>query len=517
MSKMSIEECLAHADETKALCLEAGALKRVPSLIRQYFTNDAEGAGELAVYLVADENTWEAAGKALEEVLSAANTGEVASQAAITIAGKYVFPAKPTLHAEYPHVESLRDTLKAAYQGCMALPASQAAGRRAFVPIAIGGGTLNDLVKKAVSELDPPLPYICLATAASVDGFTANGAPLLLDGFKQTLRCAAPRLVIADLDVLAAEPAYLASSGFADLASKIIAGADWLMAEEVENCLNQAGIPRDTLTKDFAEPIDQVAWDMTQTSLMDNLHASIDAVRGDTAALKTLFEALAITGFAMQRLKSSRPVSSAEHMLAHVWEMENIVHSKESSELLSKDLAVSCTIGETVTHGHKVAIGTLAATAFTELFFKNPNAPPSPPSGWVYASSAAHSSAGREAQVAKAFAGMPAEASIIKTALSKLLDNRTAAVINQYVQDKWQGLRSKVLERLVPYAELKSMFEKAGAPTKPEHINISREKVLADIRRAQMIRTRYSIFDLAFDTGCLDTIIKGIGENNEYL
>jgi hypothetical protein len=32
--------------------------------------------------------------------------------------------------------------------------------------------------------------------------------------------------------------------------------------------------------------------------------------------------------------------------------------------------------GVPVTHGHKVTIGTLAATAFTEIFFADPKGPP---------------------------------------------------------------------------------------------------------------------------------------------
>jgi glycerol-1-phosphate dehydrogenase [NAD(P)+] len=41
------------------------------------------------------------------------------------------------------------------------------------------------------------------ATAASMDGYTAFGAAITHDGFKQTFACPAPRAVVADLDILA--------------------------------------------------------------------------------------------------------------------------------------------------------------------------------------------------------------------------------------------------------------------------------------------------------------------------
>jgi glycerol dehydrogenase-like iron-containing ADH family enzyme len=41
-------------------------------------------------------------------------------------------------------------------------------------------------------------------------------------------------------------------------------------------------------------------------------------------AVEAVFSGLAMTGFAMQITKSSRPVSGAEHLFSHIWEMENL-------------------------------------------------------------------------------------------------------------------------------------------------------------------------------------------------
>src|SRR5438132_281339 len=73
-----------------------------------------------------------------------------------------------------------------------------------------------------------------VATAASMDGYTAFGAAITKDGYKHTMTCPAPLAVLADLDVLRSAPARMTSSGYADLLGKVPAGADWLVADALE-------------------------------------------------------------------------------------------------------------------------------------------------------------------------------------------------------------------------------------------------------------------------------------------
>ncbi|MDR2182097.1 MAG: iron-containing alcohol dehydrogenase, partial [Treponema sp.] len=207
MNGISLAECLASADDTKEMVIMEGALEAVPSLLERYF---AGASGEIPpLFLAADENTWRAAGAELERVLRAAN---------LAISGTHIFPAAD-LHGDYALAEKLAALMK------------ERRGNGSLVPLAIGSGTINDLVKCASAECG--LPYCCVPTAASVDGYTAHGAALLKDGFKQTVPCAAPRLVAADTRVLAKAPAFLASSGYGDLAGKLIAGADWIIADKL--------------------------------------------------------------------------------------------------------------------------------------------------------------------------------------------------------------------------------------------------------------------------------------------
>ncbi|MDR3168031.1 MAG: sn-glycerol-1-phosphate dehydrogenase, partial [Treponema sp.] len=445
----TLADCLKAADETRELLLKKEALQDIPALLNKYFSSSS-------VYLVADENTYQAAGQKVREILE---------QGGLKILDTYIFPGEPRLHAEYAHIKTLTDRFSS--------PGGHKNGQADPVPIAVGAGTLNDLVKRAAFELK--LPYLCVPTAASVDGFTAFGAALLVEGVKETLPCTAPRVLAADTEVLAASPAYLSSSGFGDLASKIIAGTDWIIAAKAGTW----GAP-------VAEPIDEKAWNMVQPGLLDTLRSSVRAAQGDRDAVSALFGALAVTGFAMQYFKTSRPVSGSEHLFSHVWEME--------------DLSLN---GVPITHGHKVALGTLAATAFTELFFASPNGPPPVPGNYKRPAPKE-----REAEVKTAFQKNRARDGVVKTALEKLTENRIAAAIGDGFRDSWKDIRGAVLEKLLPYGELRALLAEAGCPVKPELINLTRSAVIATARPAQMMRNKYCILDLAWDMGVFETILS---------
>jgi glycerol-1-phosphate dehydrogenase [NAD(P)+] len=455
----SLEDCLRAAEETETLCLKQDALEEIPGIIHTYYPCTG-------VCIIADENTYGAAGKRVRDILR---------DGGIPLSPPLIFPGTPRLHAEYPRVSGITGHIRA-------LP-----GQETLLPLSIGAGTINDLVKRAAFELRRP--YLCVPTAASVDGYTSYGAALLLDGFKQTLPCTAPKALAAETGVLAEAPAYLSSSGFGDLAGKLIAGTDWIIAD-IAGPLGAPG----------TEPIDEKAWAMTQTGLRDALDRSAAAVRGDRDAVQALFEALAITGFAMQYLRSSRPVSGCEHLLSHVWEME--------------DLAVE---GVPVTHGHKVALGTLAASAFTELLFASPEPPF--PADRNYRRPRPEE---REAEVRSAFSGLafkgrgPEEAAV-KTALEKLGDEKSAETLTGALRDNWKHIRSQVLERLLPYGKLRALMEDGGCPILPQTINLTRSQTIAAARRAQMIRNRYTVLDLAWDLGVFEEILGRLEDSAIYL
>lgn len=461
----TISECLALASDTRAMALGLDALSQLPELIQTHFgTGGASSAsGSTAsmgsgAFLIADGNTMEAAGLKVQEILR---------NAGIAVLGSHIYPAEPRLHADYAKAKAL---------GALLRDQNPQPG----VLISVGAGTVNDLVKRGAYEAG--LPYLCVATAASVDGYTSAGSALLDRGFKRTFACPAPRVVVADSAVLADAPAYLASSGFGDLAGKVIAGTDWLIAEAA----GAVGAPG-------TEPIDAKAWAMTQTGLEAALLASEGAHRGDGPSLETLFEALALTGFAMQYTRSSRPVSGCEHLFSHVWEMA--------------DLSVN---GVPVTHGHKVAIGTLCAAAFTELLFRSKEPPRVIPQAWP-------TRAARETEVREAFRGRPALEEAVATALEKLMRPEARTRMAEALRDQWGRLRTTVLSRLPAYDELRDQLARAGCPVCPEDIGLNREEAIATARLAQMIRNRYTVLDLGWDLEVFDSVLEAMEADYRYL
>ena len=297
-----IRQAVQQADDTRAVEVGSGTLQVVPNLLRQMFY---EGEGENAkAVIVADMNTWHAAGEKVSQLLS---------EAGIQTPDPIILD-DPDLHATSEYVEQVEAGLK----------------RVDATPLAVGSGTINDLTKLASHNVGRP--YMVVGTAASMDGYTAFGASVVYNNSKQTMYCPAPRAVVADMDVLAAAPPEMNAAGYGDLLAKVVAGGDWIIADALE-----------------IEPIHRPSWDLTQTYLHDWVSRP-EAVRsGDPEALADLTLGLIMTGFGMQSARSSRPASGAEHQFSHLWDMQHHTHE-----------------GRIPFHGCKVSIGLLASTLMHE-------------------------------------------------------------------------------------------------------------------------------------------------------
>src|ERR1035441_6408989 len=213
--KLSLAEALSAARDTRCLELGNGVLSRTPEVFRQQF-------GGKTALLIADTNTFAAAGQAVQEAFSRSRHA---------CREPFIF-ADPKLYAEHKYVATLEEALR---------------GHDA-IPVAVGSGTLNDLTKLASHRTGRP--YMVVATAASMDGYTAFGASITYQGSKQTFSCPAPTAVVADLDVICSAPEGMNASGYADLLAKVPAGADWLLADAL-------GL----------DTIDQTAWAIVQGGL----------------------------------------------------------------------------------------------------------------------------------------------------------------------------------------------------------------------------------------------------------
>jgi glycerol-1-phosphate dehydrogenase [NAD(P)+] len=60
-----------------------------------------------------------------------------------------------------------------------------------------------------------------------------------------------------------------------------------------------------------------------------------------------------------------------------------------------------------------------------------------------------------------------------------------------------------LIGQLLTAAQLRDLLRAAGCPTTPEEIGLDRSRLRASYVQARQIRSRYTIFDLAAETGCL--------------
>lgn len=436
MNDERIEAALQEATDTRNVTIGEGVLASVVEVFEESF-------GDLEAIVVADENTFEVAGREVQRHLE---------EAGHKLREPYVFPGEPALYAEYVNIETLVEAL----------------GEHEAIPIAVGSGSLNDIVKRSSYECERP--YMCVGTAASMDGYTAFGASIEKDGHKQTLTCPAPRAVLADVDVLVGAPDRMTASGYADLLGKVTSGADWLVADALE-----------------VEEIDEKGWSLVQDHLRGWIGEPSELKAGDGEAMDSLIEGLVMSGLAMQSYQSSRTASGAEHQFSHLWEGEGL--GRDYNPPLS--------------HGFKVGVGSIAIAAFYERVLERDLSDLD-----IEAVRASWPTREDLEQEVRAAHTPPLEEAAVEQSLAKYIDADELAGRLERIREVWPGLREKLVEQLMPASQIKEMLEEAGCPTSPEEIGLGWEEFKATYSRARMIRSRYTVLDLAAETGIFDECVE---------
>ena len=436
-----LESALKQARDTRRLQISPGARHEVASLFRELF-------GDAPCMIIADQNTFTAAGHDAQKAMQKSGT-------------KCLEPLifdPDGLYAEHSFAKRIEE----------ALAPTDA------IPIAVGSGSINDLTKLAAHRCGRQ--YISLATAASMDGYTAFGASVTFEGSKQTFDCPAPIGVAADLEIIAAAPEGLNASGYADLVAKCPAGADWILADGL-------GI----------DPIDDGNWDMVQTPLRAWMADPAGVERRDPEVLRRLTSALMVTGFAMQAACSSRPVSGADHQFSHLWDMEHHTHE-----------------GSTPSHGFKVGIGTLASLSLYEAMFsldlENLDIDRAVRT-WPTWDAV-------EEEIGELFPIAELRRKALLESGEKYVDRDQLRAHLELLKRQWSTIRGRLAQQMIPAVEVAQMLAEAGCPTKPEQIGISRERLRLSFRKALHIRRRYTILDLAWRTNLWDRAIDRVFQSN---
>lgn len=253
------------------------------------------------ILLVADADTFEAAGKRLYNDLAARR---LATELTLV---------KPNL---------LGDVAADEASVVQVLLDVQRTG--AEVIVVTGAGTLHDIARYAA--FTSGIPFVSVPTVPSVDGFTSKGAPLIIRGEKITVPAIGPVAIFADTDVLKSAPPRMVAAGFGDMLGKFTSLFDWKFGSLC------AG-----------EPYSPFVAAITEQALQACVSHAVEIGRRSEEGITVLTKALIESGIAMLIFGQSHPASGAEHHVSHYWEMDYIRTGKKQL-LHGAKVGVACTL-----------------------------------------------------------------------------------------------------------------------------------------------------------------------------
>jgi len=259
-----------HRAGLSRVIIERGAMKRMPEIVSSYNAK--------RVFLLADPNTYAAAGEQVERVLSEAG---IASTVYLLNSQK----AEPDEHAVgsvVMHFDKTCDLL-----------------------VGVGSGVIND-IGKIVANLTG-LPYVIFGTAPSMDGYASATSSVIRDGLKYSLPSVCPDTVVGDLDILCAAPMRMILAGLGDMLAKYVSLVEWQMAVIINGeyyCGQVADLVSEALEQCVAN--------------LDGL------TRRDPEAVRAVMNGMVLSGIAANYAGVSRPVSGMEHYISHILDMRGV-------------------------------------------------------------------------------------------------------------------------------------------------------------------------------------------------
>jgi len=317
------------------------------------------------------------------------------------------------------------------------------------VCIAVGSGVINDLTKWVSFELNAP--YVVIATAASMNGFTAANVAPVINGVKSLVRAHAPLGVFAQPAVIANAPYRLTAAGLGDALAKSVSVVDWELNEFLVDepfCPFCAEIINDIEPLYFNNPE--------------------GVLKRSPEGIQAIFKALIYSGLAMTMIGSSAPASGGEHLFSHTLDMMNLVDG------IPHDL-----------HGRQVGLGTVFAAALYDRLrnVKHPEFREMPDS------------------IDHGFWGKLAEP--VDTQYRSKLNNLPEIKDRLTAPDAWGHIRKKLLVKAKSPVLIAECLRKAGAARYLKDIDCSRERVRQAVLHLHEIRSRFTVVDLAWMVGIL--------------
>lgn len=391
----------------------ADAFNLLPQMIAQFLGT--------RILWIADPDTWQAFHNAADDIALAIPSTDL-----------YLLPPHP--HADRKRVDQLNE---------------QAPGMTGLV--AVGSGTINDVVKMAAEEQQ--LPYVAVATAASMNGYASGIAAILDNRLKTTVKARPPRGIIMDTNLLKSAPPQMTQAGLGDLISVNVSMVDWWLSNQLE-----------------ATGYDAFPRHLMRPMLQEVVKNTEGLKSGDVVAFETLARGLVLGGVAMVAAASSSPASGGEHLISHLWDMESLTAN-----------------GKLNLHGAQVGVTTCICSALYQNLLKLENPVFMEPQPWEVEEKRIRADHGKLA------------AAVLSPAKQK---HQRARARVEKLRENWPRIRCGLHEfGIFTPDQIRVLLSKAGAVNTLAGLGISRAQASRALRIARDIRDRVTVLDLAFELG----------------
>ena len=404
------------------------------------------------IWILSDENTEIAAGAELKRALRAVWGGPGARARVI----ERILPGTPKPE---PTRETVAALEREAQRGAPALLVS------------VGGGTISDIVKKISYDLD--LENWCVVTSPSVDAYTSGKAAIWIQGYHSGIPARASEVVACDLGILEGAPEPLFFSGLGDLLGKYLAFLDWHISHLVTG---------EHLCREAAE--------LSLASARRALSAA-ESLSGDRpGATRSLADAILTSGLLMQSMGYSRPAASAEHTIAHFWEMSRAVRAEQY------DL-----------HGILVAAaGRLVLHAYGLFFGKYAGLP-------VHVESRLEAFRAEPEWTETVGAEMRAYRNkLVEEMADRALDEEQLKKRLRRFERHRVRIAGMAGQRLAEMRKAMSVLDSLGFPLTPASLGLTPERAWLPFPYERYLRNRYTAFDLMYELGCEERVLRQLHE-----
>lgn len=279
-NQYSINELLARGDFrckcgkvhraiVSEVVIKKGAIKEIPDILRKRNVKKA--------FVLADENTYKAAGVKVAELLNAAEI----PYSKYVMGAERIEPTEEAVGSVSMHFDSSCDIL-----------------------VAVGSGVIND-ISKIIANISH-IPLMIVGTAPSMDGYASATSSVIRDHLKISLNSKCPDIVIGDTEVLVNAPKRMIQSGIGDMLAKYVSLVEWQLGSVITGeyyCEEVANIIRNALNKVVSAAKEGLDKEETVQAVM---------------------EGMVLSGIAANYAGVSRPVSGIEHYFSHIWDMRSV-------------------------------------------------------------------------------------------------------------------------------------------------------------------------------------------------